>query len=45
MSNSQSAPKTGSNDAPKTPAPDVASPAPQPTQGDKPASKPPEQQK
>ena len=29
MSNSQSAPKTGSNDAPKTPAPDFASPAPQ----------------
>jgi hypothetical protein len=43
MSNSQSAPKTDSNDAPKTPAPDVASPAPQQNQGDKPASKPEQQ--
>jgi hypothetical protein len=45
MSNSQSTPKTASNEAPKTPAPDVATPAPQQNQGDKPASKPTEQQK
>jgi hypothetical protein len=45
MSNSQSTPKTDSNEAPKTPTPGVASPAPQQNQGDKPASKPSEQQK
>jgi hypothetical protein len=45
MSNSQSAPKTGSNEAPKAPAPGVATPAPQQEQSDKPASKPSEQQK
>jgi hypothetical protein len=45
MSNSQSTPKTDSNDASKTPAPGVATPTPQQNQGDKPASKPPEQQK
>jgi hypothetical protein len=44
MSNSQSTPNIGSNDAPKAPTP-VATPAPQQNQGDKPASKPPEQQK
>jgi hypothetical protein len=45
MSDSQSTPKTGSNEAPKTPAPGVATPTPQQNQGDKPAPKPPEQQK
>ena len=45
MSNSQSTPKTDSNDAAKTPTPGVAAPTPQQTQGDKPASKPAEQQK
>jgi hypothetical protein len=44
MSNSQNAP-SGSNEAPKTPAPGVAAPAPQQNQGDKPATKPNEQQK
>ncbi len=39
-------PVVGSNEAPKTPAPGVASPAPQQqTQGDKPATKPNKQQK
>jgi hypothetical protein len=41
-------PVVGSNETPKTPAPGVASPAPQQqqqTQGDKPAAKPAEQQK
>jgi hypothetical protein len=37
MSNSQNTP-SGSNEAPKTPAPGVAAPAPQQNQGDKPAS-------
>ena len=41
MSNPQSTP----NEAPKTPVPGVASPTPQQNQGDKPASKPGEQQK
>jgi hypothetical protein len=45
MSNSQSAPKRGSNEALKTPAPGAPTPAPQQNQGDKPASKPSEQQK
>jgi hypothetical protein len=45
MSNSQSTSKTASNEAPKTTAPGVASPTPQQNQGDKPASKPSEQQK
>ena len=45
MSNSQSNPQAGSNEAPKTPAPGVAAPAPQQNQGDKPATKPSEQQK
>jgi hypothetical protein len=40
-------PQSASNEAPKTPAPGTASPAPQQqqTQGDKPATKPNEQQK
>jgi hypothetical protein len=39
-------PVVGSNEAPKTPAPGVTSPAPQQqTQSDKPATKPNEQQK
>jgi hypothetical protein len=45
MSNSQSTPQADSNEATKTPAPGVATPAPQQNQGDKPASKPSEQQK
>jgi hypothetical protein len=45
MSDSQSNPKTASNEAPKTPAPGTPTPAPQQNQGDKPASKPSEQQK
>jgi hypothetical protein len=45
MSNAQSTPKTDSNEAPKTPPPGVTSPAPQQNQGDKPATKPSEQQK
>ena len=45
MSNSQATPKAGSNDAPKAPAPGAATPTPQQDQGDKPASKPSEQQK
>jgi hypothetical protein len=45
MADSQPAPKTGSNEAPKTPAPGVVTPVPQQNQGDKPASKPAEQQK
>jgi hypothetical protein len=45
MSNSQSTPQAASNDAPKTAAPGVATPTPQQNQGDKPAPKPPEQQK
>jgi hypothetical protein len=44
MSNSESTPKAGSNEAPKTPALGNSTPAPQQTQGDKPA-KPAEQQK
>jgi hypothetical protein len=42
MSNS---PQVGSNEAPKTPAPGTSTPTPQQNQGDKPASKPGEQQK
>jgi hypothetical protein len=42
---SKSTPQSGSNEAPKTPAPGVATPTPQQNQGDKPASKPSEQQK
>jgi hypothetical protein len=45
MSNSQSTPKTDSNDAAKTPTPGVAPATAQQNQGDKPASKPAEQQK
>jgi hypothetical protein len=45
MSNSQNNPQVGPNEAPKTPAPGTATPAPQQNQGDKPASKPSEQQK
>jgi hypothetical protein len=45
MSNMQSTPQAGSNEAPKTPAPGAATPAPQQNQGDKPAPKPSEQQK
>jgi hypothetical protein len=44
MSNAQNTP-SGSNEAPKTPAPGVAAPAPQQNQGDKPATKSNEQQK
>ena len=45
MSNMQSAPQGGSNEAPKTPVPGTPTPAPQQNQGDKPAPKPSEQQK
>jgi hypothetical protein len=45
MSNTQNHPQAGANEAPKTPAPGVATPAPQQNQGDKPANKPSEQQK
>ncbi len=45
MSSSQNNPQTGANEAPKTPASNPATPAPQQNQGDKPASKPSEQQK
>ena len=45
MSNSQNHPQAGANEAPKAPAPGVATPAPQQNQGDKPATKPSEQQK
>jgi hypothetical protein len=45
MSNSQNNPQAGANEAPKTPAPGTATPAPQQNQGNKPASKPAEQQK
>jgi hypothetical protein len=45
MSNTQNHPQAGANEAPKTPAPGVAAPAPQQNQGDKPATKPSEQQK
>jgi len=45
MSNSQSTPQAGSNETPKAPAPGAATPAPQQNQGDKPATKPTEQQK
>ena len=46
MSIQQTTPQANANEAPKTPAPGVASPAPQQqTQGDKPATKPNEQQK
>jgi hypothetical protein len=45
MSNMQSTPQAGSNEAPKTPAPGTATPAPQQNQGDKAAPKPSEQQK
>jgi hypothetical protein len=38
-------PQSGTNDAPKTPAPGTSAPAPQQNQGDKPAPKPGEQQK
>ena len=38
-------PQAGSNEAPKAPVPGVAAPAPQQNQGDKPATKPGEQQK
>jgi hypothetical protein len=45
MSDSQSNPKTASSEAPKTPAPGTPIPAPQQNLGDKPATKPSEQQK
>jgi hypothetical protein len=45
MSNPQTSPQTASNEAPKTPASGVAPPPPQQNQGDKPATKPGEQQK
>jgi hypothetical protein len=45
MSNSQSPSQGAPNEAPKTPAPGVAAPPPQQNQGDKPATKPDEQQK
>jgi hypothetical protein len=46
MSNVQSTPQAGVNEAPKkTPTPDVAAPPAQQNQGDKPAPKPAEQQK
>jgi hypothetical protein len=45
MSNMQSTPQAGSNEAPKTPAPGAATLAPQQNQGDKPAPKPSDQQK
>jgi hypothetical protein len=45
MSNSQNNRPAGSTEAPKTPAPGPATPAPQQNQGDKPATKPGEQQK
>jgi hypothetical protein len=45
MSNPQTNPQTASVEAPKNPAPGVASPPPQQNQGDKPATKPGEQQK
>jgi hypothetical protein len=45
MSDSQSNPKTASNEAPKTPTPNGPTPTPQQNQGDKPAPKPSEQQK
>jgi hypothetical protein len=45
MSNAQPTPQAGANEAPKTPAPGVATPPPQQHQGDKPATKPAESQK
>jgi len=45
MSNSQNNPQAAANEAPKTPAPGTTAPTPQQNQGDKPASKPSEQQK
>jgi hypothetical protein len=45
MSNAQSTPQAVANEAPKTPAPGVATPPPQQNQDDKPATKPAEQQK
>jgi hypothetical protein len=45
MSNPQTKPQTASNDAPKPPAPGVASPPPQQSQGDKPVTKTADQQK
>jgi hypothetical protein len=45
MSSSQNNPQVGSNEAPKTPVPGTVTPAPLQNQGDKPASKPSEQQK
>ena len=44
MSNSQNNSQVGSNEAPKTPAPGIATPTPQQIQGDKPAPRPREQQ-
>ncbi len=45
MTNLQNTPQEGANEAPKTPASSPATPAAQQNQGDKPGSKPSEQQK